>query len=127
MSDLFRDIRHGLRVLLAHPGFTATAVVSLALGIGANSALFGMFNSLLWKPLPVEAPDELVVLYSRRDVQSYYQGFSYPEYLLFGASATDPLVFAGVPLLLMAVAALATFVPARRALKIDPLVALRSE
>ena len=80
MSMLVRDVRHGLRALRAHPGFTATAVLSLALGLGANSALFGMFNSLLWRPLPVKEPDQLVVLYSRRDVQSYYLGFSYREY-----------------------------------------------
>ena len=79
MSMLVRDVRHGLRALRAHPGFTATAVLSLALGLGANSALFGMFNSLLWRPLPVKEPDQLVVLYSRRDVQSYYLGFSYRD------------------------------------------------
>ena len=80
MTSLFRDIRHALRGLVKNPGFTLTAVLSLALGVGANSALFGMFNSLLWKPLPVEAPGDLVVFYSRRDAQSFYQPFSYPEY-----------------------------------------------
>ena len=60
MTSFVRDIRHGARGFVKSPGFTLTAVLSLALGIGANSALFGMFNSLLWKPLPVEAPDELV-------------------------------------------------------------------
>jgi len=93
MGTLSREIRFGLRALLRQPGFTFAAVLSLALGIGANSALFGMFNSLLWKPLPVEAPDELVVFYSRRDAQSFYQPLSYPEYREFQALTG---VFAGV-------------------------------
>lgn len=80
MHTLLRDIRHGLRSLLAHRGFAATAILSLALGLGANSALFGMFNSLLWRPLPVEAPDELVVLYRRSQTQTFYDEFSYAEY-----------------------------------------------
>jgi len=80
VTSLFRDIRHALRGFVKTPGFTLTAVLSLAPGVGANSALFGMFNSLLWKPLPVEAPGDLVVFYSRRDAQSFYQPLSYPEY-----------------------------------------------
>jgi len=93
VSSLVRDVRHGVRGFVKSPGFTLTAVLSLALGIGANSALFGMFNSLLWKPLPVEAPGELVVFYSRRDAQSFYQPFSYPEYRDYREATT---VFTGV-------------------------------
>lgn len=80
MYTLLRDIRHGARSLLAQRGFAAAAILSLALGLGANSALFGMFNSLLWRPLPVDAPDELVVLYRRSQTQSFYDAFSYAEY-----------------------------------------------
>ena len=93
MSTLVRDVRHGLRTLCAHPGFTATAVLSLTLGIGATGALFGMFNSLLWRPLPVKDPDRLVVLYSRRDAQSFYQRFSYQEY---GDYRDQAKVFSGL-------------------------------
>ena len=80
MHTLLLDIRHGLRTLRAHRGFAATAILSLALGLGANSALFSMFNSLLWRPLPVEAPDELVVLYRRSPAQTFYDAFSYAEF-----------------------------------------------
>jgi predicted permease len=57
-----RDIREAWRTLLASPGFTATAVVSLALGIGANTAIFSLVNALLLRTLPVEDPRELVQL-----------------------------------------------------------------
>ncbi|MEP7119272.1 MAG: ABC transporter permease, partial [Acidobacteriota bacterium] len=80
MHTLLRDIRHGVRSLLRHRGFAATAILSLALGLGANSALFSIFNSLLWRPLPVTAPDELVVLYRKNATQTFYDSFSYAEF-----------------------------------------------
>src|SRR5512133_3139883 len=75
-----RDVRYGLRTLLRNPLFTLVAALSLGLGIGANSALFSMFNSLLWRPLPVEQPDRLAVAYTRSPDAPFYDNFSYPEY-----------------------------------------------
>ena len=57
-----RDLRLGVRTLLASPLFTVTAVVSLALGIGANSAVFTLLRASLWRPLPVPQPEQLVQL-----------------------------------------------------------------
>lgn len=61
------DLRHTLRVLAKSPGFTFVAVLSLALGIGANTAMFGVVSTLLLTPLPVDAPGELAVLAWRHD------------------------------------------------------------
>src|SRR5258705_13498471 len=58
-DDMFQDLRYGVRMLLKHKGFTLIAVLSLALGIGANTALFSVVDALLLKMLPVREPERL--------------------------------------------------------------------
>ncbi|HSC27212.1 MAG TPA: ABC transporter permease [Vicinamibacterales bacterium] len=63
MSTFLHDIRHGGRLLLRSPGFTATAIAALAIGIGANTAVFSVVHSLLVRPLPYHDPDRLTVVW----------------------------------------------------------------
>jgi len=75
LSQLTRDLRHGLRQFRRSPGFTALAVLCLGLGIGVNTSIFGVLNSVLLRPMPVQAPEQLIVV-SRGDTAT----FSYPVY-----------------------------------------------
>lgn len=80
MNSFWQDVRYGLRVFWKNPGFSAVAVLTLALGIGANSALFSVVNGVLLNPLPFRSPNELVAVYSRTGTFQE-SSISYPNFL----------------------------------------------
>src|SRR5438876_12133967 len=83
MGALGQDLRYGLRMLTKNPGFTAVAVVTLALGIGANTAVFSVLNAVLLRPLPYSQPDRLVSVQSLDSRTHAPDNLSYPDFFDF--------------------------------------------
>jgi len=80
MRSLINDIRYGLRNFVKRPGFTAIAIITLALGIGANTAIFSLVNTVLLRPLPVPHPEELTEVYGTFHNGADYTIQSYLNY-----------------------------------------------
>jgi predicted permease len=93
MDAFLNDLGHGVRLLVRRPGFTAVAVLSLALGIGLNTTLFSVVNAVLFRGTPVADPDRLVEIYSSAGAELPHFTSSWPDYLSI-VEGTN--VFAGV-------------------------------
>jgi putative ABC transport system permease protein len=94
MGNLLQDIRYGIRMLLKRPGFTVVAVLTLALGIGANTAIFSVVNAVLLRPLPFKEADRLVLL-SQKTQEIKQRGFSVPDLFDFKEQNRSFESFAG--------------------------------
>lgn len=80
MHSYWQDIIYSVRTLTKRPGFTLAAVVTLGLGIGANTAIFSVVNGLMFRPLPVPRSGELVSIVSRTSQEGFYGGLSIPDF-----------------------------------------------
>jgi putative ABC transport system permease protein len=79
MSTLWKDIRYGLRSLIKHPTFTAVCIVTLALGIGANTAIFTVVNAVVLRPLPFQDAERLAMIWTTKDTNQE-QSLSFADY-----------------------------------------------
>lgn len=127
MRDLGRDVRYAIHTLAKRPLFAPTAITTIALGVGANTAIFSVVHGALLQPLPLHAPDELV---TPNAITSTGFGISLSipmSSMLFQVEAVDVAIYATVTALLLAVAASAVLIPATGAIKVEPSTVLREE
>ncbi|MGC4056152.1 MAG: hypothetical protein QM757_45685 [Paludibaculum sp.] len=97
MRSLFEDVRYAVRLLFRQPGFTLAAVLLLALGIGVNSAIFSIVDSVLLHPLSYKEPDRLYVIWTKNQVRNKLQGaFAAPEFQEYAERQKSFSQFAGV-------------------------------
>lgn len=87
MQTLLQDMKYGVRMLFRSPAFTAVAILTLALGIGANTAVFGVINAFMIRPLPGKDNGSLLAIASRRDNSQGLRSVSYPDYADYRAHA----------------------------------------
>jgi hypothetical protein len=152
LETLVKDLRFAARQLARSPGFTLLAIVTLGLGIGANTSMFSVLNGILLKPLPFAQVDQLERIYRataqnpegnlsaadflalRKGRQDYGAVFAFPpssaslsEPQQPAEMAYSPLILAGTTVLLVTVALPACCLPARRAAKIDAIATLRAD
>ena len=105
MNSLLQDLRYGARMLVKKPGFTLIAAATLAMGIGVNTTIFSSVNTFLFRPLPVERPDELAMAFVGGKQQArVWDHVSYPDYVDF---REQNRVFSGVAAYKMASVAFA--------------------
>jgi hypothetical protein len=134
IETLWQDLRYAIRSLAKTPAFSVVAVLSLALGIGANTALFSLMDVMLLRALPVRNPQELVEFVRLAPDGAMMTNLPYPvfEYPrrdrsvladVFAINRSSPVLRTGE----MSERALAGLLPARRAASLEPTLALRSD
>src|SRR5436189_746506 len=96
MATLLHDLRYAFRLLRRSPLFASVAVLSLALGIGANAAIFALINQLILQPLPVKHPEELVLLTARGNHYGSNSGSNAISYPMYQDFRDENQVFSGM-------------------------------